>query len=72
MTDTQSATPPSPLRRLFDFARPYRRDARWAASFSVLNKIFDVLPELLIGMAVEVTWEEHEKLSIPLFRPVTG
>lgn len=43
-----------PLRRLFAFARPYRRDAALGAVFSVLNKIFDVLPELLIGVAVDV------------------
>ena len=43
-----------PLRRLFAFARPYRRNALLASIFSVLNKIFDVLPELLIGVAVDV------------------
>jgi ATP-binding cassette subfamily B protein len=43
-----------PLRRLLGFARPYRRDATLGAAFSVLNKIFDVLPELLIGVAVDV------------------
>jgi len=43
-----------PLGRLFAFARPYRRNALLASIFSVLNKIFDVLPELLIGVAVDV------------------
>lgn len=43
-----------PLRRLARFARPYRGDAYLAGLFSVLNKIFDVLPELLIGVAVDV------------------
>ena len=43
-----------PLRRLFDHARPYRREVLIASTFSVLNKIFDVLPEVLIGMAVDV------------------
>jgi ATP-binding cassette subfamily B protein len=43
-----------PLRRLLGFARPYRRDAVLGTVFSVLNKIFDVLPELLIGVAVDV------------------
>ncbi|MEO8159815.1 MAG: ABC transporter ATP-binding protein [Arenimonas sp.] len=45
---------PHPLRRLLGFARPYRRDAALGSLFSVLNKIFDVLPELLIGVAVDV------------------
>jgi ATP-binding cassette subfamily B protein len=43
-----------PLRRLFAFARPYRRDGVLGAIYSVLNKIFDVLPEILIGVAVDV------------------
>ncbi|HKO47859.1 MAG TPA: ABC transporter ATP-binding protein [Polyangiaceae bacterium] len=43
-----------PLRRLFQHARPYRRQVLIASLFSVLNKIFDVLPEVLIGMAVDV------------------
>lgn len=43
-----------PLKRLFRHAHQYRRDA-WIASFySLLNKIFDVLPEILIGVAVDV------------------
>ncbi len=49
-----ASSTPSPLRRLFDFARPYRGDAWVASLYSVLNKIFDVLPELLIGVAVDV------------------
>ena len=43
-----------PLRRLFAFARPYRRDAVLGSIYSALNKFFDVLPELLIGVAVDV------------------
>jgi ATP-binding cassette subfamily B protein len=43
-----------PLKRLFSFARPYRRDAILGTIYSVLNKFFDVLPELLIGVAVDV------------------
>jgi ATP-binding cassette subfamily B protein len=43
-----------PLRRLFQYARQYRRDVRWAAVYSVLNKLFDILPEVLIGVAVDV------------------
>ena len=45
---------PHPLRRLARFAAPYRRNAALGALYSVLNKVFDVLPELLIGVAVDV------------------
>ena len=50
----------SPLRRLVGFARPYRRDAYLATAFSILNKFFDVLPELLIGVAVDVVVNQRD------------
>lgn len=43
-----------PLRRLFDYTRQYRSDVVIATIYSVLNKIFDILPEILIGIAVDV------------------
>ncbi len=43
-----------PLRRLFRHAGPHRPQVLWASVFSVLNKLFDVLPEVLIGIAVDV------------------
>jgi ATP-binding cassette subfamily B protein len=43
-----------PLRRLFQHAQKYRAQALWASLFSVANKLFDVLPEVLIGVAVDV------------------
>ena len=43
-----------PLRRLFEYARQYRAQVLIASVYSVLNKLFDVLPEVLIGVAVDV------------------
>jgi ATP-binding cassette subfamily B protein len=43
-----------PLRRLFGYAHKRRRDVWLATFYSVVNKFFDVLPELLIGVAVDV------------------
>ena len=43
-----------PLRRLFGYAGKHRRDVWLASFYSVVNKFFDVLPELLIGVAVDV------------------
>jgi len=43
-----------PLRRLFASARQYRAKVVLATLYSVLNKLFDVLPEVLIGVAVDV------------------
>ncbi|TVR01707.1 MAG: ABC transporter ATP-binding protein [Deltaproteobacteria bacterium] len=44
----------SPLRRLLRYARGYRRRIVTATACSVLNKIFDLAPPLLIGMAIDV------------------
>jgi ATP-binding cassette subfamily B protein len=43
-----------PLRRLFQYARQYRAQVVIASIYSILNKLFDVLPEVLIGVAVDV------------------
>lgn len=43
-----------PLRQLLGYARAYRSRIRRATLYSVLNKFFDILPEVLIGAAVDV------------------
>ena len=40
--------------RLLRYARGYRRRIWLASLCSVLNKLFDVMPEILIGMAIDV------------------
>ena len=49
-----SAASASPLRRLLRYARPYRPRIWLASACSVLNKIFDLGPPVLIGAAVDV------------------
>jgi ATP-binding cassette subfamily B protein len=43
-----------PLKRLFGYTTQYRRDVFIASIYSILNKLFDILPEILIGIAVDV------------------
>ena len=43
-----------PLRQLWEHAGAYRRRVVLATVFSVLNKLCDIAPELLIGAAVDV------------------
>ena len=43
-----------PLKALLAYAAKYRPVWRRAALYSVLNKFFDILPEVLIGAAVDV------------------
>ena len=49
-----------PLRRLLGYSRHYRSEVAVASVYSVLNKLFDVLPEILIGIAVDVVVNQKE------------
>lgn len=42
------------FKRLLSYAAPFRRHLTTASMYSVLNKTFDVVPEVLIGVAVDV------------------
>ena len=53
------ATDPSPLRRLLDYARPYRARIRLAVGTSIIGKIFDLAPPFLIGAAVDLVVEQE-------------
>jgi ATP-binding cassette subfamily B protein len=55
-----------PIGRLLGHASAYRRDALLASAFSVLNKIFDVLPEVLIGIAVDVVVSKKQSFLAQL------
>ena len=48
----------SPLKRLLQHLRPYRRRVWLAATCSVVNKVFDLAPPVLIGLAVDVVVEQ--------------
>ncbi|MEB3234522.1 MAG: ABC transporter ATP-binding protein [Cyanobacteriota bacterium] len=49
-----SAAPQASLARLLRALRPHRRQLQLAAACSVLNKLFDLAPPVLIGLAVDV------------------
>ncbi|WP_411871870.1 ABC transporter ATP-binding protein [Vulcanococcus limneticus] len=57
------AGPPRPqppaLRRLLTNLRPHRRLVWLACSCSVLNKLFDLAPPVLIGLAVDVVVKQN-------------
>ena len=52
------ASEQAPLIRLFQHLRPYRRKVWSAASCSVINKIFDLAPPVLIALAVDVVVQQ--------------
>ena len=51
--------PAHPLRRLLRYARPHRGRVLLASSCSVLNKLFDLAPPLLIGAAIDVVVQKE-------------
>ncbi len=52
----------SPLKRFFDYAKPERNKIIKATTFSILNKFFDILPEVLIGVAVDTVVNRQSSL----------
>ena len=48
------------LGRLLRYASGYRRRISFATTCSVLNKLFDVMPEILIGIAIDVVVEDDQ------------
>ncbi len=65
-----NAVPPSstpPLRQLWRHAGRHRRKVVRATVFSILNKICDVAPELLIGAAVDVVVSRGQSFIGRLF-----
>jgi ATP-binding cassette, subfamily B, bacterial len=54
MTTTTDTDKPYPLLRLIRYAGPHRKQIWLASICSVLNKVFDLAPPALIGVAVDV------------------
>ena len=50
------------LSRLLSYMQPHRSTIWWASICSVLNKIWDLAPPLLIGVAVDVVVKKEESV----------
>ncbi|MEG4454990.1 ABC transporter ATP-binding protein [Microcoleus sp. N9_A1] len=51
-----------PLLRLLHYAKNYRPQVWTAVTFTILNKIFDLAPSYLIGVAVDVVVEKESSI----------
>ncbi len=51
-----------PLRVLFDYSNEYKKDIYLAVLYSILNKVFDIAPPLLIGVAVDVVVRQNNSI----------
>lgn len=58
----QSALGHQPLKRLLSYGHTYRKQIRLATLCSILNKLFDLAPPVLIGAAVDVVVQRQDSL----------
>lgn len=54
------------LGRLLRYARGYRRQIIAASICSIINKLFDIAPEILIGIAIDVVVNQEESFVASL------
>ena len=62
MPSQSNSAHPHPLRRLWDYAAKHHSTIGWATAFSILNKLFDLAPPVLIGVAVDVVVKREQSL----------
>ena len=51
-----------PLHQLLAYMKPYRGRVWAATTFSFLNKFFDLFPEMLIGVAVDIVVNQQDSM----------
>lgn len=51
-----------PLIKLYRYSSKYKLDIYLATLYSLLNKLFDILPEVLIGVAVDVVVKRQDSI----------
>ena len=56
----ENDTRPHPLSRLWQYAAGYRRTIRLATTFTIINKLFDLMPPVLVGVAVDVVVQQQD------------
>lgn len=54
------------LLRLLRYARGFRRRIVFASLYSIMNKLFDVMPEILIGIAIDVVVRQQDSFVAAL------
>jgi ATP-binding cassette subfamily B protein len=55
-------TPKSPILRLLEYTKKHRSRYILASFYSVVNKVFDVAPEILIGVAIDVVVKRDQSM----------
>ena len=55
-----------PFFQLLSYARPWKWRIITASAYSVINKIFDIMPEILIGFAVDLIVQRQDSFIASL------
>ena len=56
----------SSLKKLISYAQPWRAKIIIASIYSVINKLFDIMPEILIGFAVDLVVQRQDSFIATL------
>ena len=64
MSDNTSSY--SSFRRFLNYARPWKSKIYLASFYSVINKLFDIAPEILIGVAVDLVVQKNDSIIAKL------
>jgi ATP-binding cassette subfamily B protein len=48
------------LFKVLSYAKGFKRQAIWASACSIINKLFDIAPEILIGIAIDVVIQQED------------
>ncbi len=59
---TQNKQQNHPLSRLLNYMKPHRVRVIWAVVFSIMNKVVDLAPPALIGVAVEIVVNQENSI----------
>jgi len=54
------------LKKLISYARPWKAKIIIASIYSVINKLFDIMPEILIGFAVDLVVQRQDSFIATL------
>ena len=50
------------LQRFFKYAKPWKGKILLSTLYSILNKLFDIAPEILIGIAVDLVVKKQDSI----------
>ena len=63
---SNNASSYSSFRRFLNYASPWKSKIYLASFYSIINKLFDIAPEILIGVAVDLVVQKNDSIIAKL------